>query len=97
MYKKKITLREKITLLRYFTNWKELCFYPLTDIDNQIEVANSNQSDLVTIEQDGKPMQLTRKERHYITMFGPLSHQKNMFEYQNIKFKCDPFDLEKGV
>ena len=63
-----------------------------------MEVTNSNQSDLVTIERNGSRVQLSELERNYVTMYGPLSRQKNMFEYQNIKFKCNPLnrDLEKG-
>ena len=98
MYKKKLSLRDKIRLLKYFTAWKAQCnFFPYNN-ESMIEITNSNQSDLVTIERNGLRGQLSELERNYVTMYGPLSRQKNMFEYQNIKFKCDPLnlDLEKG-
>ena len=61
-----------------------------------MEVTNSNQSDLVTIERDNSLSHPIARERNYVNMYGPLSEQKKMFEYQNIKFKCNPIDLEKG-
>ena len=96
MYKKKISLKEKIVLLKYFITWKKQCLFFSYDTNNQIEVTNSNQSDLVTIERNGTQIQLAQREKSYVTMYGPLSQQKNMIEYQNIKFKCNPIDLEKG-
>ena len=98
MYKKKLSLREKIRLLKYFTAWKAQCNFFSYNNEGMIEITNSNQSDLVTIERNGLRGQLSELERNYVTMYGPLSRQKNMFEYQNIKFKCDPLnlDLEKG-
>ena len=98
MYKKKISLREKITLLKYFTAWKAQCNFFAYNNGTIVEVTNSNQSDLVTIERNGSKVQLSELERNYVTMYGPLSRQKNMFDYQNIKFKCNPLhmDLEKG-
>ena len=98
MYKKKLSLRDKIRLLKYFTAWKAQCNFFSYNNEGMIEITNSNQSDLVTIERNGLRGQLSELERNYVTMYGPLSRQKNMFEYQNIKFKCDPLnlDLEKG-
>ena len=99
MYKKRITLNQKIILLRYFTAWKTLCldlFVP--SIIPEIEVANSNQSELIPIEREGIISRISEQNINYVNLYGPLSHQKNMFQYQNIKIKCDPMslDLEKG-
>jgi len=92
MYIKNLTVKDKIILLKFFSAWKKLSVSKTRIRD--IEITNSNQSDLVTIVRDGSQSILTERERNYINCFGPLSRQKNMFEYQNIKFKRDPLSID---
>ena len=82
MYQKNITIREKILLLKSFDAWKILSKRTHETYTSDIEITNSNQSDLVTIERNGHSSHISKYNQNYLYLHGPLSSQKNMFEFQ---------------
>ena len=81
-YRKKINLYEKILLLRYFSIWNAYCEGIRLQRKKRelVEITNATES-------------MRERDKGYAYLFGPLSTQKKMLQFQNIKIKHDPFSL----
>ena len=108
-YRKKLSIREKMTLFRYFYSWLDACKKRKHnyDADNTlIEITNSRNSNYDSVEVDDPSISCPERNKAYLLVHGILSEQKQLIQCRNIKIKRDPTrsrsdshsdsDLEKG-
>lgn len=106
-YRKKLSIREKITLFRYFYSWLATCRKTKHNYDANntlIEVTNSRNSNYDSVEVDDPSISCSERNKAYLLVHGILSEQKQLVQCRNIKIKRDPtrshsnleIDLEKG-
>ena len=79
-YLKKINLYEKMLLLKYFSAWGTYC--------EERRVMEKNN---ILIEVTDIATRIKEHEKAFSHLHGPLSQQKKMLQFQNIKLKITPF------
>lgn len=91
---RKLSIKDKILLLRTFNEWKKLTNFKKYTRKNSdeflIEVANSRNSNLELVEIQDSNM-VNQKSNSFL-MKGILSEQKRFVQNQNIKIKQNPLD-----
>lgn len=85
-YLKKINLYEKMLLLKYFSAWGTYC--------EERRVINKNN---ILIEVTNITTGIKEREKAFSHLHGPLSTQKKMLRFQNIKFKRNPLTSNEKI
>ena len=80
-YLKKINLYEKMLLLKYFSAWGTYC-------EERRVVRKHN----TLIEITNNAARMRERERIYTYLHAPLSTQKKLMQFQNIKISSNPMD-----
>jgi len=85
-YLKKINLYEKMLLLKYFSGWKTYCEEKNVIRQNNtlIKVANLTTS-------------MREREKAFSHLYAPLSTQKKMLRFQNIKLSLNPIQVSSNL
>ena len=82
-YLKKINLYQKMLLLKYFSAWKTHC-----------EATNMVRKNDALIEATNLATRMREREKTFSHLYAPLSTQKKLLQFQNIKLSVDP--IQRG-
>jgi hypothetical protein len=97
---RKLSIKEKILLLRTFNGWKKLTdlkkFSRKNSDECLIEVANSRNSNLELINIDSN-QKISQSNAEHLLVHGVLSEQKKFTQNQNIKIKQNPLESEENM
>ena len=85
-YLKKINLYEKMLLLKYFSAWGTYC--------EERRVIEKNN---LLIEVTDITTRIKEQEKAFAHLHGPLSQQKKMLQFQNIKFNRNPLTSNEKI
>jgi hypothetical protein len=85
-YLKKINLYEKMLLLKYFSAWGTYC--------EEKKVIKKND---ILIEITNTATRMKDRNKAYSHMYGPLSMQKKMLAFQNVKISTNPIIIHPDM
>jgi len=93
--KRFLSVKQKILLFRYFTNWRAYTAFTMHKKSKHhevlIEVANSRSSEMdPTLIETENSIELRERDKYHLIMNGTLSEQKRFVQNQNIKIKRSP-------
>jgi len=85
-YLKKINLYQKMLLLKYFSAWKTHC-----------EATNIVRKNDALIEATNLATSMREREKTFSHLYAPLSAQKKLLQFQNIKLSVDPIQMNNDI
>ena len=99
---RKLSIKDKILLLRTFNGWRKLINFKKYTRKNSddflIEVANSRNTNLELIEIEDNNNNISKQKAESFLLHGVLSEQKRFVQNQNIKIKQNPLnDSDENV
>jgi len=85
-YLKKINLYQKILLLKYFSAWKTQC-----------EATSMVRKNEALIDATNLATRMREREKTFSHLYAPLSTQKKLLQFQNIKLSVDPIQIPNDI
>ena len=85
-YLKKINLYQKMLLLKYFSAWKTHC-----------EATDMVRKNNALIEATNLATSMSEREKTFSHLYAPLSTQKKLLQFQNIKLSVDPIQMDNDI
>ena len=85
-YLKKINLYQKMLLLKYFSAWKTHC-----------EAANIVRKNDSLIDATNWTTRMQERDKVFSHLYAPLSIQKKLFQFQNIKLSVNPIQISNDI
>ena len=85
-YLKKINLYQKILLLKYFSAWKTHC-----------EATSMVRKNEALIDATNLATRMREREKTFSHLYAPLTTQKKLLQFQNIKLSVDPIQIPNDI
>ena len=85
-YLKKINLYQKMLLLKYFSAWKTHC-----------EAVNIVRKNDALIEATNFATRMSERDKTFSHLYAPLSTQKKLLRFQNIKLSVNPIQMPPDI